>query len=175
MNSEVVKIPSERIRALFGPKSTTKEYIEEKCGVKLEIDSEGDVEIFGESTQIFFAKDVVKAIGRGFEPNVAIKLIGDFNLYIISLKEIVESENAITRLRGRVIGEKGKIKIEIESATDSFLSIYGNTIGIISKIDTMPFAKEAIEMLLNGAPHLAVLNYLAKSRREIMDSRLRNQ
>jgi len=39
----------------------------------------------------------------------------------------------------------------------------------------MEYAKEAISMLVEGAPHTTVLNYLAKARREIMDSRLKPQ
>jgi ribosomal RNA assembly protein len=172
--TEIVKIPAERIKILRGDNDSTKELIEKKCNVTLDIDPDGDVEIEGDPTDEFFAKDIVKAIGRGFSPNDALRLAGhDYNLYVIALKEIVGSEKAITRLKGRVIGEKGKIKAEIESATQSAVSVYGNTIGIISKIDTMEYAKEAISMILDGAPHTAVINYLAKARREIMESRLK--
>ncbi|MBI5047247.1 RNA-processing protein [Candidatus Micrarchaeota archaeon] len=174
--TEVLKIPIERVSTLVGDKGKTKKSIEKKCNVELDIDSDGDVEINGESTDTFFAKDIVKAIGRGFEPKQAMKLADqDYNLYVIALKEILPNENAITRMKGRVIGEKGKMKYEIESATDSIVCIYGNTVSIISKIDSMEYAKESIAMLLDGAPHTTVLNYLAKARREIMDLRLKTQ
>lgn len=173
---EILKIPHERIKALKGEKDAVKDRIEKRCNVKMEIDSEGEVQISGEPTDIFFAKDIVKAIGRGFEPKDAMRLAGsDFNLYIIALREITHSDNEMTRLKGRVIGSEGKIKLDIEASTDSAISVYGNTIGIISKIDTMPYAKEAISLLLDGAPHMAVLNYLAKAKREIYESRLRGR
>lgn len=172
--TEVVKIPLERVKILIGENGTTKYKIEKKCNVELIIDSEGDVEIKGDAAEVFFAKDIVKAIGRGFSPRDALRLADqDYNLYIIALKEIVGSEKAMTRLKGRVIGERGKIKAEIESATESNLSIYGSTVSIISKIDTMEYAKEAVAMLLEGATHSALLTYLAKTRREIMESRLK--
>ncbi|MBI5223999.1 RNA-processing protein [Candidatus Micrarchaeota archaeon] len=172
--SELVRIPSERVKVLRGDHNSVKLMIEEKCKVTLEIDNEGDVQINGDATEVFFARDVVKAIGRGFLPNDALRLLNqDYNLHIINLKEEVGSENAISRLKGRVIGEKGKMKIEIESATQSIICIYGNTIGIISKIDTMGYAQEAINMLLTGAPHSAAFAYLAKIRREIFENRLR--
>ena len=173
--TEIVKIPAERIKVLIGEDGQTRKRIEERCRVVLMIDPDGDVEIDGDETDIFFAKDIVKAIGRGFDPKDALKLAEhDYNLYLIPLKEIIESDKAITRLKGRVIGERGKMRSEIEIATESTLSIHGNTIGIIARIDTMEYAKEAVSMLLDGAPHSVVINYLAKARREIMASRLKS-
>lgn len=173
---EILKIPHERTKALIGEGGKIKASIERRCNVTLEIDGEGEVQISGESTDIFFAKDIVKAIGRGFDPRDAMRLASsDFNLYIIPLRDFTQSDNEMTRLRGRVIGSEGKIKLDIEAATDSAISVYGNTIGIISKIDTMSYAKEAISMLLDGAPHMAVLNYLAKAKREIYENRLRGR
>src|SRR5271157_5601331 len=174
--SEIVKVPAERVKTLLGENGSVKARIEEKCKVQLDVDRDGDVEIFGEPEDIFFAKDVVKAIGRGFPPNEAMKLVDhDFNLYVISLKEITDSDKAISRFRGRVIGENGKIKGRIEDATDSFLSIYGNTISIISRTDTMEYAKEAVMIILDGSRHSTVLSFLAKSQREIMENRLRGR
>jgi ribosomal RNA assembly protein len=143
--------------------------------VVLQIDKDGDVEICGDPADIFFAKDVVKAIGRGFAPGRALKLMDhDFSLYIIQLKDMTGSDKAIIRLKGRVIGENGRIKSGIEDSTDSFLSIYGSTIAIISRADTMEYAKEAVMMLLGGSKHSTVQAFLAKARREIMENRLRS-
>lgn len=171
---DFVKIPHERVGVLLGKNNENKELIEKKCNIKITLEGEGDIEITGEPMDVFFAKEVVKAIGRGFETNKALKLLAnEYGLYIISLKEIARSENDMTRLKGRIIGEKGRIKIEIESATQSEVSVYGSTVSIISKIDTMEYAKEAIAMILDGAPHIAVLNYLAKTKRKIMEDRLK--
>jgi len=112
--TEIVKIPAERIKAVRGENDSIKKLIERKCSVTLTIDEEGDVEIGGDPTEVFFAKDIVKAIGRGFEPRDAMRLGGhDYNLYIIQLKEVVGSDKAISRVKSRVIGTKGKIKKEI--------------------------------------------------------------
>lgn len=174
--TEIVKIPAERVKVLMGENGTTKKRIEGKCNVELDIDPEGEIEIIGDPADVFFARDIIKAIGRGFTAESALRLMGhDYGLYIIQLKEHATSEKAITRLKGRVIGEKGKIKIQIEDATDSFVSVYGSTIGIISRIDSMEYAKEAIGMLIDGARHTSVLRYLAKSKREIMEARLKGQ
>jgi ribosomal RNA assembly protein len=171
---ELVKIPLERVKVLIGDNGRTKELIEKKCNVTLAIDDDGDVEVDGDSTDTFFAKDIVKAIGRGFAPKDALKLADqDYNLYIIALKDIVDSDKAITRLKGRVIGTEGRIKGDIEAATQSVISVYGNTISIISRIDTLGYAREAIGMLLEGATHAALQTYLSKTRREIMDTRFK--
>lgn len=172
--TEYLKIPVERIKVLVGNDGNTKKKLEKKCKVKLAVDTDGDVDIIGEPEDIFFARDIVKAIGRGFSPEEALRLLEqDYGLYIISLKDYAHSEKAVTRLKGRIIGENGKIKHHIEDATDSFISIYGSTISIIAKIDTMEYAKEAIGMMIDGARHTSLLGYLAKSKREIWESRLK--
>jgi ribosomal RNA assembly protein len=172
--TEMLRIPEERVKVLIGKEGKIKKLIEEKCNIAFTVDSEGEVQVTGDPMEVFFALDVIKAIGRGFEPRAALRLLDhDYGLYIVSLKEFANTDKGILRLKGRVIGEKGKMRIEIENATDSKLSIYGGTIGIIAKIDTMERAKEAISMLLRGAKHSSVLSYLAKAKREIMHERLK--
>ncbi|MBD3209928.1 RNA-processing protein [Candidatus Micrarchaeota archaeon] len=173
--TEIVKIPEERVGVLIGKEGSARQLLEKKCNVELSIDSEGEVRITGNPTSVFFCLDVVKAIGRGFKPKTALLLLkDDYLLYIIHLKEIVDSDRAKTRVKGRVIGEKGKIKEQIESSTESCISVYGNTISLIAKMDAMERVKEAVNMLLNGAKHTTVLNFLAKTKRELMTERLRN-
>ncbi len=171
---ETIKIPEERVSVLIGENGKTKKSIEKKCNVELHIEKEGDVEIIGESMEIFFAKDVVKAIGRGFAPWDAMKLAKDnMQLSIINLREFVKNESAITRTRARVIGEKGKMKMEIENATDSIISVYGYTVGIIAPLDTLEYAQNAIMKIIDGARLQNVSTYLSKIRKQIMISRLR--
>lgn len=172
--TEIVKIPAERVKVLLGEGGATKKRIEGRCNVELDVDPDGEVQIEGDAADVFFARDVVKAIGRGFTAESALRLMGhDYGLYIIPLKEHASSDKAIARLKGRVIGEKGRIKAQIEAATDSILSIYGSTIAVISRIDTMEYAKEAIGMLIDGARHTSVLKYLSRVKREIMEARLK--
>lgn len=171
--TEIIKIPDERISIIIGKNGQTKKKIEEKCRIKLRI-RDDEVEISGDAENIFFAVDVVKAIGRGFSPRKALQLAkDDYALYVISLREALPTEKAIERMKARIIGEKGKIKTEIESATESFVSVYGHTVAVIAKIDTIEYAKEAIYKIIEGAPHSTVLSYLSKARREIMDSKFR--
>lgn len=170
---EIVRIPTQRMATLLGDRGATKKMLEKRCKVKLTVRAEGDVEINGEEADIYFAQEVVRAIGRGFEPRTALKVLKeDYQLYVIDLKEHAHTENAIHRIKGRVIGEEGRIKQEIEKAADSDLSVYGNTVAIIARIDSIEYAKEAIARLIHGAPHSSVLRYLASVRKQLMGARL---
>lgn len=174
--TDIVKIPTERMKVLMGEGGATKRKIESKCNVELNVRPDGEVELLGDPSDVFFARDVIKAIGRGFTAESALMLMKpDFGLYIIQMKEHATSDKAIVRVKSRVIGENGRIKLQIEDATDSAVSIYGNTISIISRIDTMEQAKEAIGMLIDGARHTSVLKYLARVKRDTMEARLKGR
>ncbi len=171
---EIIRIPAERVSTLVGKGGKIKDELEKKARVTLNISPEGEVFIEGEMTDVYFAKDIVKAIGRGFEPKHALKLLKEgYCFYLIDLKNELDTENAIKRIRGRIIGEDGKVKTEIEEATDSYISVFGNTVGIISKTDGIEYAKEAVYKLIDGAPHTAVFTYLAKIKRQMFTDRLR--
>ncbi len=171
---EIVKIPAERVAALIGKNGEIKKQVEKAAGVKLMVDKEGDVIVEGEAEKIFFAKDVIRAVGRGFEARVALKILKEgYHFHIINLKDYASTENAMKRIKGRIIGEEGRIKTEIENAADSYVSVYGHTVGIIGPIDGIQIATEAIGMIIEGAMHSTVLNYLAKARRDLMLSRMK--
>ena len=138
--STFVKIAKNRIGALIGPNALTKELIERKLGVQLDVDSEtGDVTISltpetADPSMLFRAKEVVLAIGRGFAPDKVRRLLDDDEtvLMIIDLREYVgKSESDIKRLSGRVIGKEGKTRRIIEELTDTYVSVYCHTISII--------------------------------------------
>ena len=107
-----VKIPKERVGVLIGPEGTTKKNIEDKLGVELQIDSEaGDVTITmtekaEDPSMLFRARDVITAIGRGFSPDHAFRLIRDEEamLDIIDLRTVFgKSESDLKRVKGRII------------------------------------------------------------------------
>jgi ribosomal RNA assembly protein len=173
---EIVKIPAERVAALLGKNGEMKKQIEKDAGVRLKVDKEGDVIIEGKAENIFFVKDVIRAVGRGFEGRIALKILKEgYNFHLINLREYANTENGIRRIKARIIGKDGRIKSEIENATDSYISLYGHTVGIIGPIDSIEIAIQAINMIIEGAMHSTVLNYLAKERRNLMLSRMRGE
>lgn len=174
-----IRIPKDRVGALIGPSGKTKRRIETTYKVDLEIDSDaGNVQITLSPEQedvsvLFSARNMIKAIGRGFTPNKAFSLLNeDYDLLIIDLEEYVgRSKNAQSRVKGRIIGKDGKSRALIEELTECLLSIYGSTVGIIGPFDRIPVAKEAIEMLIDGSFHKTVWNYLYAYRRKLKKER----
>ncbi len=167
-----IRIPQDRVGALIGPKGETKRMIQRIAGIKIDIDAEeGEVLIHDErdGTDPLMAlkiMDVVRAIGRGFSPEQATRLFDDDEyLEIVDLKEFVGSRtNQLTRIRGRLIGERGKTRKIIEDLTGVTMIVYGNTVGLIGSSVSMPVAKHAIELILNGSEHATVYRYLESQR-----------
>jgi ribosomal RNA assembly protein len=155
---DFVRIPEERKGALIGKSGAAKAAIEKKTGVKITI---GEVvEIEGEdAVKLMEAKQVVTAIGRGFAPSRALRLLNeDFHLIVISLSG--ENRNTIKRLMARIIGAKGRAKRIIEKYTETKLCVYGKTVSIIGEWEGVEKAKGAVELLLKGKPHAYVYKML---------------
>jgi ribosomal RNA assembly protein len=171
-----VKIPKERVGVLVGPDGRVKQNIEEKLKVELQVDSEGgDVKVLltekaEDPSLLFRAKDVVTAIGRGFSPEHAFRLIRDENAIfdVIDLRIIFgRSESDISRVKGRIIGMNGKTRRIIEELTDANVVVYGHTVGIIGTFEQADAARYAVQMLIDGSQHHAVYKFLANKRREL--------
>jgi ribosomal RNA assembly protein len=176
-----VKIPGDRIGALVGPNGTVKAIIERKLSIDLNVDSEtGTVEITlpptaEDPTVLFRAKEVVTAIGRGFAPEHAFRLLDDEEIVfdVIDLRETVgRSPSDLKRLKGRVIGKEGKTRRIVEELSEANISVYGHTISIIGYPDQATIAREALSMLLRGSLHGTVYRFLHKKRRELKKQRL---
>lgn len=170
-----VKVPKERIGVLIGPEGSVKEQIEKNLPVKLQIDSEmGTVNVIlredaEDPSQLFRAKEVVVAIGRGFSPRRALSLLEEGTvLKIIDLREILgKSESNIRRCKGRVIGKNGKTRRLIEQLTEANVSVYGHTISILGGVQQVEVAVNAVLMLLRGSQHRTVYRFLYRKRGEI--------
>ncbi len=170
-----LKIPKERIAVLIGKNGEIKKQIEEATKTKLEIDSkEGDVFITGkDGLAIFSAKQIVRAVARGFNPEIAMLLLKhDYSLEIVEMNQFVKSKNSMIRLKGRVIGKEGKSRKTIEHLTECYISVYGKTIGIIGRIEYAQNAKKAIESLLKGSNHANVFRSLERKRRQLRQREL---
>jgi ribosomal RNA assembly protein len=179
--STFLRIPQERVGVLIGPEGETKKRIEEKLSVELQIDSEagGVTLIMAEKAEdpslLFKAKDVVTAIGRGFSPEHAFRLMYDEEamLDVIDLRTIFgRSESDIRRIKGRIIGMNGKTRRIIEELTDTNVCVYGHTIGIIGNAEEAQAAREAIQMLISGSLHSKVYRFLHRKRRELKKKKL---
>lgn len=171
MRVERVCIPKERIAPAIGSEGEIRNRIEEETRVELDYNSEtGVVRIKGRGENpldTIIARDIVKAIGRGFSPEKAFKLLDeDVYLNVIDVTRYSgKSEKKKSRLKGRVIGREGRTRRLIEENTNTFISIYGKTISCIGHPEEIQIAREAIHMLLDGAPHSAVYNFLEEKKK----------
>jgi ribosomal RNA assembly protein len=165
-----LKIPKERIAVLIGAKGDTRKRIEEVTHSTIDIDSdEGGVRIHGsDALGLFTAREIVRAVSRGFNPDIAIQLIKqDTGFEIIPLASHARNQDDMARLKGRVIGEGGKARRVIEDLTGCAVSVYGKTIAIIGPIEAVPACRKAIEALLSGQAHASVYHWLERRAKEM--------
>ncbi|MFC1800618.1 pre-rRNA-processing protein PNO1 [Nanoarchaeota archaeon] len=165
-----LRIPKDRIAVLIGKEGETKKAIEASTKTKLDINSkEGDVTISGEDAiGLYTAREVVKAIGRGFNPDFALLLLKqDYALEMFNITDFAPNKNSIQRLKGRVIGAEGKSRKTIEVLTETHICIYGKTIGVIGEAENVSLARKAVESLLTGAKHANVYRWLEKKRKDM--------
>ena len=165
-----LKIPKERIAVLIGKKGITKKELQRETNTKIVVNSkEGVVKVYGKDPLMLYSlREVIKAIARGFNPSIAKLLLrSDYSFEIINIRDYAKSRNDEIRLRGRVIGENGRSRKNIERLTECFISVYGKTIGIIGDIDHLPLARRAIIGLLQGKKHEKVYGSLEKRRKEL--------
>src|SRR3989338_7022613 len=166
-----LKIPEERVAVLIGTEGKTKKEIEEATTSQLEISKEGDVIIRGsDGLLLYTTKEIVHAIARGFNPKIALQLLTThYTLELIDMREIAgKSKNTLERIKGRVIGKSGKSREEIERLTETHISVYGKTVGIIGETVQVALAREALAMLLGGSMHKSVFQFLERKKKEIM-------
>jgi ribosomal RNA assembly protein len=174
-SEEHIKIPIDRIAVIIGKDGEVKKKIETLTQTSIEIDStDGIVHIMNSPEadnplSVWKARDIIQAIGRGFSPEKALRLADeDVYLEVIDLETFFgRNENAIKRIKGRIIGEAGKTRQLIEELTGTVVSVYGNTVSLISEIESMKAAKKAVMMLIDGLSHSTVYQFLYKKRREL--------
>jgi ribosomal RNA assembly protein len=166
--SEELKIPKERIAVLIGEKGTTKRKIQKLTNTKITVSSkEGDVLIEGEDNyQLYLTKNIVAAIGRGFNPEIALKLLKeDYTFDIINIHEFSgKSKKQEERIKSRVIGKEGKARSTLEKMTNTSISVFGKTVGVIGNLEDVYLAKKALDKLLNGSPHSNVYKFIEREK-----------
>lgn len=171
---ETIRVPADRVGVIVGRNGKVRKRIEQLTNVKLDIDSEGAVTITStvesdDPVLAWKARDIVRAIARGFSPKNALNLIDeDMMLIVVSLREAVgASPNQLKRVAGRIIGENGRTRRLIEQVTETKITVYGRTVSIIGMNPGLGYARRAVDMLISGAPHSAVYSRLERMRREM--------
>ncbi len=166
-----VTIPQDRIGVLIGEGGETLREIEEAAEVRLNVDSENgsvSIETVGDPVTGLKGPDIVRAIGRGFTPDDALRLLDDemTMLDVIDIDAHARNDNDLERLKGRLIGEGGRTRELLEELTGAAVVIYGSTLAVIGDPEQVDTVRRAAEMLLDGAPHGTVYSFLEDRQRE---------
>lgn len=172
--TQSVRIPTDRVGVLIGKNGSTKARIEKQTGVKISIDSEeGEIEIdhthARDPSMSLSVANVVIAIGRGFSPQKALRLLEeDYFLEVFDIRDYVgKKKEHVMRMRARVIGTHGKTRALIEELTGAYMSVYGNTVAVIGDSLQIDVARRAVDMLLSGSEHAAVYHFLEGRRAQL--------
>jgi len=166
------RIPEDRIGVLIGSKGRTKQEIGRRTETSITIDAEdGEVRIEGPDTdpiRAIKARDIVVAIGRGFSPERALRLLkDDAYLEVLDIKFTTgkREKDALRRIRARAIGSHGRARSRIEELTGCSMSVYGSTVSLIGDEEQLERAARAVGLLLKGSEHSTVFHFLARARR----------
>ncbi|EMA46591.1 KH domain-containing protein [Halobiforma nitratireducens] len=167
-----VKIPQDRIGVLIGEGGETMREIEAQAEVRLDIDSENGsvaVETVGDPVLGLKGPEIVRAIGRGFPPEEALRLLDDEMMMfdVVDIDAAARNKNDLQRQKGRLIGEDGRTRELMEELTGASVVIYGSTLGIIGAPEEVDAVRTAAEMLLDGAPHGSVYSFLEERHNEM--------
>jgi len=169
-----LKIPMDRVGVLIGHKGQTKKELEDKCDIKLNIDSKQGEVVISEDEEndplsLIKVENIIKAIGRGFSPENAFMLLDDeSDFFSFDLHDYVGKKEAhVRRLKSRVIGKEGKTRKVLEDLTESKISIYGHTVSIISDMMKMNILKKAVDMLLTGSKQATVYRFVETQMKEL--------
>ncbi|MCI4349772.1 MAG: KH domain-containing protein [Thermoplasmata archaeon] len=167
-----VRIPDDRMGAAIGPGGRTKHEIEARTGTQIDIDAEEGairVSIPDELDPVaaMKARDILLAVGRGFSPERARRLLRDDTyLAIVDIKRVSRqrSKAGLWRVRSRLIGAGGRARERIEELSGCSVSVYGSTVALIGQENQLERATRAIELLLRGSEHATVFHMLARQR-----------
>ncbi|MCL5100760.1 MAG: hypothetical protein M1122_02300 [Candidatus Marsarchaeota archaeon] len=163
---EQIMIPHSRAAKL----ASILDEVRNAVGCEINITDSNTIVINGSSFGEYNAKNVILAFGRGFDINKAYKLLlEDYFFKYISLRDVLRNDAQIKRIKARIIGTDGKTKEYIEEVSGAYLSVYGDTIGIIGKIDEITMATSALQVLIEGGTHKKAYRVMEAARRKLRE------
>jgi ribosomal RNA assembly protein len=106
----------------------------------------------------------VRGLKAGFDIKKLLNILdNDWDILEIDLKLIFEKKiNHIIRIKGRIIGEEGKVLEELKKRTNADIIIKDKYIYILGDNVSLQSAYEGIKRIIKGEKHGTVFNYLDK-------------
>lgn len=121
-----------------------------------------EVYIEGKAEDEFVAERVVQALDFGFPYAAAVEIkTDDLAFEILNVKEYTKQKN-LERVRGRIIGTKGKTLKVLSDLTNCYLELKDNEVGIVGEPEFIKTAEDAIISLIQGSKTGNVYSYLEK-------------
>lgn len=158
-----LRIPEERVSVLIGEDGDTLQEVEDLTSTDIQVEGV-EITIEGEPLEEMRASNIVKAVGRGFSPDRALRLLEDnTDLCVIDVTQFAPTDSAKQRLKGRVIGRDGETRKKIENDTNTEIAVYGKTVSILGHVQNVEVARESVRMLLDGASHSTAYRYIEKN------------
>ena len=162
---QLVRIPEERASVILknGKKDLRK--IEDLLHAQIKASKAGEIEVScADPLEELKTYEIIKAIGRGFCLQEALRLLEDNSgLQIISIKDYTNTQDSIIRLKGRIIGKNGKIKQFLERELDINICVYGKTVSLIGNYNNIEIARQIVELLLKGGSYAAMRKLIEKN------------
>ncbi len=127
-----------------------KSRIEDELEVK--ISNKGkNVFVDGNADNEFVAIEILEAVNCGFSVDVALKLKDEGTiLQRVHIKNITKRGD-LERIRGRIIGSKGRTLATLSKLTNCAISLKDNEVGLIGDAEKMDDAVQAVTSLVQGS------------------------
>ena len=169
-----IRIPQDRVGVVIGPHGATRKILSERSGLPVTVDSELNEVSFDDKApgadplMVLKMRDIVRALGRGFSPEHAMRLFSDDAYFeLLDIHDYSGKNKArVRQVTARIVGSEGKTRRIIEETTECHLAIYGHTVAIVGTLGHIGDAKQAVDMILNGAEHASVYRFLEGQRRK---------
>jgi len=166
----VVPIDYGRVGVIIGSKQDVKKKIEQKLGVEIKINANrGEIIIIasrGNIDNVLRAKMVITAISYGFSPANAFILIEnpEYIFEVVDISDYARNRRDISRIKSRLIGRGGKIRMKFEDELSVRISIYDKYVAIIGRYDDVMVAKEAVLSICRGSKINRVMKKIEEYR-----------
>ena len=90
-----------------------------------------------------------------------------------AVREFAGKSNAnVERIKGRIIGNAGRARINMENLTNTHISVYGRTVSIIGDSTKLRLVVDAISAISSGGMHGAVYDKLEAANRRTKQEKM---
>jgi len=123
-----------------------------------------EVSVDGKAEDEFVTLKVLDALDLGFSYSDAVSIKeNDLEFEKINIKDFARRGN-IKKVRGRVIGKKGRVLSTLSELTKCSLEMKGNEIGIIGYPENIKPTIDSIVQIVQGSKHANVYKGLEKRK-----------